>query len=266
MTLSKRQLSKRKRTSNSTSDGEGTHPSSKRNAPPGDSSPPDSIESPSNSAPDPSSNRGKKRRRELTLPDKIIERIMSFLCIVPRVSESGGYRAAPKGYNITEFMKKMVLLCAERRLERARQRKKIDFGLEETVSRTLDWMRRLTHQHHYLDTECRNGGPSDFRERLQWADFNVTLAVEQLEREAEVKAKKQKALEKGKLCCARYSMILLTKTKPGERLHNPGSNNHRRKRHCLQTRRSIPSKLLPKKLLKVGQSPSRPQRTPTDRP
>lgn len=197
MTFSKGLFPKRKRTSNNSSDGEDTH-FSKRNAPPGGISRPDNMKSPANLASDSSLNQKNEQRRGSTLSWKIIPRIMGFLCRDSRRSEPCIDTETTKGYPITEIMKKMIMLCAVRRIEKARRAGKANFDLEKIVSSALDWMENLTHQDHCFNTKCYNGGPSDFRERLEWADFNVRLAVEQLEQEAEVEAKNRKLLEKGK--------------------------------------------------------------------
>ncbi|KAH4311681.1 hypothetical protein HBH64_157670 [Parastagonospora nodorum] len=198
MALSKSRFCKRKHTSSQASDGEDTHPSSKRDAPPGEISPPDGIKSPAKSASELSPSQKGKQHRRLTVSQRIILWILVYIGKDFRISESGVNTETKKEYHITANVQKMVMSCAVRRMEKARRAGKTNYDLAETVSRALDRMKKLTHQHEYLDLKCSNGGPSDFRERLEWADFHVMLAEEQLENEAEMEPKKQKPQEQDK--------------------------------------------------------------------
>ncbi|EAT88518.2 hypothetical protein SNOG_04758 [Parastagonospora nodorum SN15] len=198
MALSKSRFCKRKHTSSQASDGEDTHPSSKRDAPPGEISPPDGIKSPAKSASELSPSQKGKQHRRLTVSQRIILWILVYIGKDFRISESGVNTETKKEYHITANVQKMVMSCAVRRMEKARRAGKTNYDLAETVSRALDRMKKLTHQHEYLDLKCSDGGPSDFRERLEWADFHVMLAEEQLENEAEMEPKKQKPQEQDK--------------------------------------------------------------------
>jgi hypothetical protein len=195
ITKSMSQFRKRKHVTSHASDGEDSHPPSKRDKASRKTS---TVNSVKNSSTVLVPELSQSLQDELQAPPTRIERVVGNIKDLLRKDSKVSADEDKEEFVpfvVSERMEQRVKDLAERRMEIARRCGNPTFNPKGIINLALDWMSNLTHQDHYLEEICGCGESSNFRETDQWASYNVQRAEEEVRQWVEEQLKQQKLLQ-----------------------------------------------------------------------